>query len=134
MSSALQLLLCQADPSHGRDSDFLATAFMEAHTNVTKQFAKELATAEGEAKAKLEPYKFARLDYYNDWVTCTRMLINKPPYLVFVSENDGKKEYRFLGFPPFPADGEKMYQLVKDGHWKNIRPWSSRYNPVDGDR
>ncbi|EJT51700.1 hypothetical protein A1Q1_07112 [Trichosporon asahii var. asahii CBS 2479] len=119
---------------HGRDADFLATAFTEAHANVTKRFAKDAAAAEGDAKAEIEHFKFGRLDYYNDWATCTRWLITKPPYLVFVSENNGKKELRFLSFPPFPAEGEKMYKLIKDGHWKNIRPWKSPYNPVDGER
>lgn len=123
-----------ADVSHGRDADFLATTFAEAHTNVTKQFAKDAAAAEGDAKAEIEHFKFGRLDYYNDWATCTRWLINKPPYLVFVSENNGKKELRFLSFPPFPADSDKMYKLLKEGHWKHIRPWTSQFHPVDGEQ
>lgn len=101
---------------------------------MTKQFAKDAAAAEGDAKAEIEHFKFGRLDYYNDWATCTRLLINKPPYLVFVSENNGKKELRFLSFPPFPADSDKMYKLLKEGHWKHIRPWTSQFHPVDGEQ
>lgn len=124
-----------SDLSHGRDNDFLATAFAEAHTNVTRQWRKDISAAEDpNVRAELEHVKFGRLDYYNDWVTCTRLFINKPPYLLFVSDNNGKTEYRFLAFPPFPADGEKMYTLIKDGHWKRIKPWTSRFHPVHGDR
>ncbi|OCF59785.1 hypothetical protein L486_02458 [Kwoniella mangroviensis CBS 10435] len=107
---------------HGKSTDAASNILLDYH----KQ-ASDLVKADPE----LENVKFARLDYITAWKTCTRWLLNRPPYLIFISSSG--RQLRFVPTQSLGKEPERLYKVIKEKMYEVILPWDGRWSPT-GDR
>ncbi|WWD05965.1 hypothetical protein V865_004050 [Kwoniella europaea PYCC6329] len=107
---------------HGKVTDAASNILLDYH----KQ-ASDLVKADPE----LKNVKFARLDYLTSWKTCTRWLLKRPPYLVFITSSG--KQLRFGPTQSLGKGPESLYKVIKEKMYEVVLPWDGRWSPT-GDR
>ncbi|WWC85687.1 uncharacterized protein L201_000553 [Kwoniella dendrophila CBS 6074] len=110
---------------HGKPTDMASDKMLNYH--------KEAADlVKSDEKLNLNNnIRFARLDYMTAWKTCTRWLLTKPPYLVFISSSGEK--LRFVPVHSLGKEPENLYKVIKDKMYEIVLPWNNRWSP-GGDR
>ncbi|WVQ93926.1 hypothetical protein IAU59_001004 [Kwoniella sp. CBS 9459] len=109
---------------HGRPNDPTSDLYLEAHSKAAKK-------AKADESLSLSKYRWARIDYIAEWEICTKWLIMRPPYIVFIS--DKGRTLRFLSPRNVRPDTEVLYEGVTSGNWETVPAWDSRWAP-GGDR
>ncbi|OCF43780.1 hypothetical protein I317_02384 [Kwoniella heveanensis CBS 569] len=107
---------------HGRPNDPTSDAYLDAHSEAAK-----LAKSD----ESLSKFRWARLDYIAEWEICTKWLLMRPPYVVFIS--DKGRTLRFLKPSNLRPDPQILYDGIKSGNWETVPVWESRWAP-GGDR
>ncbi|WVF66305.1 hypothetical protein IAT40_001045 [Kwoniella sp. CBS 6097] len=115
---------------HGRPNDPTSDVYLDAHSEAAKR-AKAESDSDSLTDASLSRFRWARIDYIAEWEICTKWLMMKPPYIIFISEK-GRK-LRFLSPSNVRPDPQILYDGVKSGSWESIPVWESRWAP-GGDR
>ncbi|WVW81659.1 hypothetical protein I302_103654 [Kwoniella bestiolae CBS 10118] len=107
---------------HGKAGDAASEMLLEYH----KQ-ASDLVKNDPE----MGNVRFARLDYVSAWKTCTRWLLNRPPYLIIITSQG--RHLRFIPTQSLGKEPSSLYSVIREKMYEVILPWNGRWSP-GGDR
>nr|XP_031859903.1 uncharacterized protein CI109_004752 [Kwoniella shandongensis]KAA5526975.1 hypothetical protein CI109_004752 [Kwoniella shandongensis] len=104
---------------HGLASDIPSANFVEIHKNAS-------ILANNNTKPLDTNFRFARLNYQDEWKICSKWLLFKPPWLVIASKKG--EELRFLRPAQVRADAELLWAVLENGRWTTAEVWQSKWS------
>ncbi|KAK8844622.1 hypothetical protein IAR55_006469 [Kwoniella newhampshirensis] len=101
---------------HGLPTELESSKVVEVHKN-TSILAK--------ANTLRTEFKFARLNYVDEWKTCSRWMLFKPPWLVIITDKGEK--LRFVRGNQIKTDPEILWTIFEKGNWDTAPLWESEW-------
>ncbi|KAL1409673.1 hypothetical protein Q8F55_003669 [Vanrija albida] len=114
---------------HGKDDEPLSKQFLDIQKNASLLFDKARESKEPQTtglSAEVN-FKFARVDYFEEYHLCYRWLVLRAPILAIVS--DRGSTLRFVKPKHMNPTGEFLYKALSADSWREVPVWESSLGP-----